>query len=67
MISNCVHGGKYAVVGKDGVMEWKSQAELLSRYAGDVCLMASSEEDIKVIMEKVNVCVVEYGLKINEK
>ena len=65
MISNCVHGVKYAVVGKDGVMEWKSQAGLL--YADDVCLMANSEEDMKVIMEKVNECVVEYGLKVNEK
>ena len=26
VISNCVHGVKYAVVGKDGVMEWKSPA-----------------------------------------
>ena len=31
----------------------------------DVCLMASSEEDIKVIMEKVNACVIEYGLQVN--
>ena len=62
MISNCVHGVKYAVVGKDDVMEWKSQAGLL--YADDVCLMANSEKDI---MEKVNECVVEYGLKVNEK
>ena len=54
-----------AVVRKDGVMEWKSQVGLL--YADDVCLKASSEEDIKVIMEKVNKCVVEYGLKVNEK
>ena len=46
-------------------MEWKSQSGLL--YADDVCLMASSEEDMKVIMEKVNECVVEYGLKVNEK
>ena len=45
-------------------MEWKNHAGLLS--ADDVCLMASSEEDIKVIMEKVNVCVVEYGLKVND-
>ena len=29
--------------------------------------MASSEEDIKVIMEKVNACMVEYSLKVNEK
>ena len=55
-----LHGVKYAVVGKDGVMEWKSQAGLL--YADDVCLMANSEEDMKVSMEKVNECVVEYGL-----
>ena len=65
MISNCVHGVQYAVVEKDGVMEWKSQEGLL--YADDVCLMANSEEDMKVIMEKVNECVVEYGLKVNEK
>ena len=65
MISNCVHGVKYAVVGKDGVMEWKSQAGL--QYADDVCLMANSEEDMKVIMEKVHECVVEYGLKVNKK
>ena len=51
--------------GKDGLTEWKSQAGLL--YADDVCLMARSKEDIKVIMEKVNQCVVEYGLKVNEK
>ena len=65
MISNCVHGVKYAVVGKDGIMEWKSQAGLL--YADDVCLMASSEEDIKVIIEKVNAYVVKYSLKVNKK
>ena len=53
------------MVGKDGVMEWKSQAGRL--YAYDVCLMANSEEVIKVIMEKVNECVVEYGLMVNEK
>ena len=50
VIRNSVHGFKYAVVGKDGVMEWKSQAGLL--YAVDVCLMANSEEAMKVIMEK---------------
>ena len=49
----------------NGVIEWKSQAGIL--YADDVCLMASSEEDMKVSMEKVNACVVEYGLKVNEK
>ena len=60
-----MHGVKYAAVGKDGIMEWKSQAGLL--YADDVCLMASSEEEIKVIMEKVNEGVVEYGLRVNER
>ena len=39
------------MVGKDGVMEWKSLAGLL--YADDVCLMTNSEEDMKVIMEKL--------------
>ena len=47
VISNCVHGVKYAVVGKDGVMEWKSQAGLL--YADDVCLMVNNEEDMNVM------------------
>ena len=51
MISNCVHGVKYAMVGKDCVMECKSQSLL---YADDVCLMVNSEEDMNVIMEKVN-------------
>ena len=65
MISNSVHGINYAMVGTYGVMEWKSRTRLL--YADDVCLMTSSEEDIKVIMEKVNACVVKYGLMVNEK
>ena len=43
----------------------ESQAGLL--YADDVCLMANSEEDMKVIMVKFNECVVEYGLKVNGK
>ena len=64
VISNCVDGAKYAVVGKDGVMEWKRQEVLL--YADDVCLMANSEYDMKIVMEKVNACVIEYGLKVNE-
>ena len=33
VISNCVHGVKYAVVGKDDVMEWNSQAGLI--YVSD--------------------------------
>ena len=65
VISNCAHGVIYAVVGKDGVMEWKSQAGLL--YADNVCLMASNEEDMNVIIEKVNECIVEYDFKVNEK
>ena len=47
MLSNSVHGVKYAVVEKYGVMEWRSLAGLL--YADDVCLMTNSEEDTKVI------------------
>ena len=49
VINNCVHGVNYAAMGKDGVMESKSKAGLL--YADDVCLIASSEKDKKVIME----------------
>ena len=55
VIRNGVHGVQYAVVEKDGVMECKSQAGLI--YADTVCLMASSEEDIKIIMEKVHAYV----------
>ena len=52
-------------MGKDSVIEWKIQAGLL--YADDVCLLANSEEELNAIMEKVNECVVEYGLKVKEK
>ena len=62
VISICVHEVKYVVVGNDGVMEWKSQAgHMMCVY------MANSEDDLNVIMEKVNECVVEYGLKVNKK
>ena len=46
-------------------MERKSQAGFL--YADDVCLMASSKDDIKVVMEHVNTCVIKHGLKVIEK
>ena len=65
VIGNCMHGVKYAVVGKDGVMEWKSQAGLI--YVVDVCPMVNSKENMKVIVERGIACVVEYGLKVNEK
>ena len=65
MISNCVHGVKYSVVGKDGVLEWNSEAGFL--YADDVCLMASSEEDMNAITEQVNECMIEHGFKVNER
>ena len=44
------------------VIEWKRQAGLI--YAYDVCLMANSEEDMKVIMDKVNEYVVENDLRL---
>ena len=59
MIIHCVHGVKYGVVGKDGIMEWKSKAGF--QYADDVCLMASSEEDMTGVMEQGNECVTEYN------
>ena len=65
VISKCAYGVKYAVMGKDGVMECKNQAGFL--YADDVCLMVSSEHDMKVIMEQVKECVIKYGVKVNEK
>ena len=55
LISNCAHGVKYAVMGKDCVMECKNQAGFL--YADGVRLMASSEGDIKYILEQVKECV----------
>ena len=52
LISNCADCGvKYAVMGEDCVMECKNQAGFL--YADDVCLMASSESDMKSILEQV--------------
>ena len=36
-------------------------------YADDVCVVASSEEHMKVIVEQVNECVIGYDLKVNEK
>ena len=65
VIRNCAHGFKYAVMEKVGVMECKNQTGFL--YADDVCLMANSEDDMKVIMEQVKECVIEYGVKVNEK
>ena len=56
-LDNCVHGVKYAVVGQDGIME--NQANV--HFADDACLMASSKDDMNVIMEKVNEYVIEYG------
>ena len=44
---------KYAVAGKDSVLEWKSQAGSIRIINYDLCLMATSEEDMNVIMEKV--------------
>ena len=52
-------------MGEDGSMEWKSQAGFL--YAYDMCLMTSSEEEMKTIKEQVDNCVIEYGQKVNEK
>ena len=42
------------MVGNDGSHEWKRQAGFL--YADNVCLIASREEDMRVIVEKVNKC-----------
>ena len=56
---------KYAMVGKGGGLEWKCQAGFI--YADDVCLMASSEEDMRIIMEQVIQCAIEFGLKVTEK
>ena len=46
MITKCVYGVKYAVVGTDGSLEWKRQP------------VESSEEDMNVIMEQVNEYVI---------
>ena len=62
-VIKCVHGVQYSVVGKDGIVEWKSEAEF--RCAADVCLTESRGENMKGMMEQVNKCVIEYGLKVN--
>ena len=63
MKSYCVHKIKYVGMGMNGVIEWKIQAGFI--YADDMCLMTSSEEDMKVIMEQMNECMVEYVLHSN--
>ena len=66
VISNCAHGVKR--------QSWKRMVSGNVRMKQgfytqmiDVCLMASSEDDMKVIMKQVKECVIEYGLKVNEK
>ena len=52
-----MHDIKHAVLGKDGSPEWKSHAGF--PYTDDVCLMASSEQDMLVIGEQGNECAIE--------
>ena len=35
-------------------------------YADDICLIASSEEKLQSIMNELNGCVEEYGIKVSE-
>ena len=63
-ISACKQGFKYMVVKKDGVIEKKSQAGFL--YAYDVCLMASNEQDLQMILDSISGCISEYGMKVSE-
>ena len=64
-VSACKQGFKYLVVNKDGVIEKKSQAGFL--YADDVCLMASNEQDMRMIFDSISGCISEYGMKASEK
>ena len=53
------------VANKDGLIEKKSQAGFL--YADDVCLMASNEQDLQMIFDKISGCISKYGMKVSEK
>ena len=64
-VSACKQGFKYMVVNNDGLIQKKSQAVFL--YADDVCLMASNEQDLKMIFENISGCISEYGMKVSEK
>ena len=38
------------------MVSWNGSSQAGLLYADNVCLMANSEEDMKIIMEKVNEC-----------
>ena len=64
-VSACKQGFKYLVVNKDVVIEKKIQVVFL--YAEDVCLMASYEQDLKMIFDNISGCISEYGMRVSDK
>ena len=52
-VAQCRQGFKYLMVNKDGGIEEKGQAGFL--YADDVCLMASNEQDMQLLIVLVDV------------
>ena len=47
-MAQCKHGFKYLMVDRDGLVVEKSQSGFL--YAVDVCLIASNEQDLQMIL-----------------
>ena len=53
-------GFKYLVINTDGVIEEKSQTGF--RYAEDVCLMTSHEQDLQIIFDNISRYISEYDM-----
>ena len=64
VIEQSVHGFRYSVIKEDGRVDVRVRSGFM--YADDICLIASSEEKLQSIMNELNGCVEEYGMKVSE-
>ena len=64
VIEHSVHGFRYSVIKEDGSVDVRVRSGFM--YADDICLIASSEEKLQSIMNELNGCVEEYGMKVSE-
>ena len=53
------------MVDRDGLIVEKSHYGFL--YEDDVCLIASTEQDLQRIFDSISGCNSEYGMKVSEK
>ena len=64
VIEQSEHGFEYSEVKEDGSVDVRARSGFM--YADDICLIASSEEKSQSIMNELNSCVEEYGMKFSE-